>query len=416
MPIHIFELQNEDSIIPDPNETFRKAAGEPDGAIVLIDELDRIYNINKQIDRRLMELLDGVDNQHKILVIATSNETFSSRDSLVRPGRFDRVFRMGLPCGEERKEILRFYLQKHQKELSENEYSLLEKLTHGCTGAAIAAVVEDACLRANEKPLTYETLETSFSIIVSRELPTCTQNAEPSFSTCVHEAGHAAVIDFYREGYELIYASVRSGVERKGVCICAGRENADPRQNLLLQGIDVGLAGFLAVKLILKAQDNGAEKDLTEAKEDAIKLISSMGYCGVGSVQHSYDAYSGESWISNARVERLAAKLLRRRARVVWQYLKANREKVLTLARELQCRRTLNGTQVHEMMKENTPKASKAAARCAAEKETAADDLLHFGSARLLLQIPADVEANRVLRARHTVHSRGRGGPRRTRD
>lgn len=332
---------------------FEEAAKERDGAIILLDELDHLLDQGSRVKRCLMEQMDGLTDTGGVLVLAAANDAPHMYDPLMRPGRFDRKIDVDGPCEADREKILRFYLSGHAYSLNEDEFSRLLRLTAACSCAEITALVEDARLRAGEAPLTFERLENSFQIVVAHELPEeKTEPAEtPDFMTCVHEAAHAVVIDSFRKDLELQHVSVLRKDLREGLCLCVPRDDSDRSQNRVLQKIDISLAGYLAVKLFLKVNDVGVSSDLGRAKAEAVFLVGSLGYCGVDKTrQKERGSNKGDSWPTCFAGERRAARILRRRVRVVKRFLKANRQTVLALAERLQKDHVLTGRQVREII------------------------------------------------------------------
>jgi len=139
-------------------------------AIVFVDELDTIGRArssgnfpggglggggNSEAEQTLNQLLacmDGLDTSNDgVTVIAATNRFQLLDDALTRPGRFDRVVRVDLPDEEGRRDILAVHaralkLGSHQDRVSTLTFAAT--ITPGASGAELAALVNEAAIRA----------------------------------------------------------------------------------------------------------------------------------------------------------------------------------------------------------------------------------------------------------------------------
>ena len=124
-------------------------------AIIFIDELDAIApkrdevigEVERRVVAQLLALMDGLESRGNVIVIAATNRPNAVDPALRRPGRFDREIEVPLPDKQGRLEIL----QIHTRGVPLAEDVDLEKLaeiTHGYTGADLAAIVKEAALHA----------------------------------------------------------------------------------------------------------------------------------------------------------------------------------------------------------------------------------------------------------------------------
>ena len=78
-------------------------------------------------------------------VIATANDITKLPPELMRKGRFDEIFYVGLPNRKERKKIFEIHIAKRRKsDLSNIDLDMLVSKTEGYSGADIEGVVKDA--------------------------------------------------------------------------------------------------------------------------------------------------------------------------------------------------------------------------------------------------------------------------------
>ena len=124
-------------------------------SIIFIDEIDSIAprreDVSGEVERRvvaqLLTLMDGLTRRERIVVIAATNRIEAIDPALRRPGRFDREIEIGVPDRNGRKEILQIHTRNMPG--AENlDLNLLAEMTHGFVGADLAALVQEAAMRA----------------------------------------------------------------------------------------------------------------------------------------------------------------------------------------------------------------------------------------------------------------------------
>ncbi|MET1101648.1 MAG: CDC48 family AAA ATPase, partial [Pyrodictiaceae archaeon] len=135
-------------------ETAKKNAP----AIIFIDEIDAIApkreevtgEVEKRVVAQLLTLMDGLKGRGKVIVIAATNRPDAIDPALRRPGRFDREIEIRPPDKRARKEILQVHLRNVP--LAEDvDLERIAEMTHGYTGADLAALVKEAAMSALRK-------------------------------------------------------------------------------------------------------------------------------------------------------------------------------------------------------------------------------------------------------------------------
>jgi len=97
----------------------------------------------------LCEKLDGLDEEARILVVASTNRTDSVDRSLVEPGRLDRLVEVALPDGAAQQEILQLVRRRAEAKagrplFAEIDYRSLLPPMGGMSGAEISEVIRRA--------------------------------------------------------------------------------------------------------------------------------------------------------------------------------------------------------------------------------------------------------------------------------
>ncbi|MEM4667232.1 MAG: CDC48 family AAA ATPase [Thermofilum sp.] len=124
-------------------------------AIIFIDEIDAIApkreevtgEVEKRVVAQLLALMDGLKERGQVVVIAATNRPDDIDPALRRPGRFDREIAFPVPDRRARREILQVHTRNMPLAEDVNLDELAE-MTHGFTGADLAALCREAAMRA----------------------------------------------------------------------------------------------------------------------------------------------------------------------------------------------------------------------------------------------------------------------------
>ena len=83
------------------------------------------------------------EKENTVFIVATANDISKMPPEFLRKGRFDELFFVDLPNGEERRKILDIHLKKRGKWNKEIDSIALIKESDGFNGADLEAVVKD---------------------------------------------------------------------------------------------------------------------------------------------------------------------------------------------------------------------------------------------------------------------------------
>mgnify|MGYP003858668141 FL=1 len=135
-------------------------------SIIFIDELDAIApkreEVTGEVERRvvaqLLALMDGLSGRGNVIVIGATNRPGALDPALRRPGRFDREIEIGVPDKQGRYEILQIHTRGMP--LAEDvDLKKLSEMTHGYTGADLAALCRETAMKALRRYLPQINLE-----------------------------------------------------------------------------------------------------------------------------------------------------------------------------------------------------------------------------------------------------------------
>ncbi len=146
-------------------EIFQKAQETAPG-IIFIDEMDAIApkreEVTGEVERRvvaqLLSLMDGIGSRGNIIVIGATNRPNAIDPALRRPGRFDREIEIGVPDKRGRHEILQIHT-RNMPLAEDMDLNKLGGITHGYTGADLAALCREAAMKALRRYLPEINLE-----------------------------------------------------------------------------------------------------------------------------------------------------------------------------------------------------------------------------------------------------------------
>ncbi len=135
-------------------------------SIIFIDELDAIApkreEVTGEVERRvvaqLLALMDGLSGRGNVIVIGATNRPDALDPALRRPGRFDREIIIGVPDTQARHEILQIHT-RGMPLAQDVDLKKLSEMTHGYTGADLAALGRETAMKALRRYLPEINLE-----------------------------------------------------------------------------------------------------------------------------------------------------------------------------------------------------------------------------------------------------------------
>lgn len=137
--------------------TFSALEKEP-RAVVFLDEAEWILCKREEQTSSLMQRITPVllsqlarilkQRTKPIIIIAATNKPKKIDPVFLRPGRFDKIFYVGLPDENAIKKILKLPLRDRANELKEEEITQIAKKLDGYSGADIDNIIEESAFIA----------------------------------------------------------------------------------------------------------------------------------------------------------------------------------------------------------------------------------------------------------------------------
>ncbi len=308
--------------------------------------------------RRILHLGKPKIPQYNLMVIGATNQASTLDPALLRPGRFDRKLHVGLPGGDGREDILKYYLDKVPHEPV--DISRLARATYGFSPAQIKNLVNEALIFAlidGRDKLNFSDLWTA-KVTEEIGLKEVTQtSARDRQMTAFHEAGHA-VLGYILELDDQI--QIASIIKRRDVLGVVYRTPIEERHTHLREDmrrdIVVSFGGMAAEEIWFGESTGGPGHDLLNATAKAAEML---GFYGMGENLISYAAIGGGAMgggplptiLGDPETREAIGKLLRECKNDAVELLRRNEPAVRALAERLLEKDEVPGEEIEELMR-----------------------------------------------------------------
>jgi cell division protease FtsH len=244
---------------------------------------------NRRI-RRLLGMRPKPPPKYRILVMMATNMPQALDEALLRPGRIDRIYKVGYPSKAGRVRTYEGYFEKVRHELTTEEIDKLATITPYATGATIKDLVNEALINA---------IRDGRDTIVWRDVVKAKQLKDlgppedveyierERHAVAVHEACHAVAAYKVRRHLTIDIATIEKGGTYLGMVASIPPEDQFTRWRSEYEAdIMVSLASLAGEKMFFEEDSSsGVSGDL----EGATKLATLMeGYWGMGSTVASH--------------------------------------------------------------------------------------------------------------------------------
>ena len=269
-----------------------KQARENSPCIIFLDEIDAVgrrrgsgmgggHDEREQTLNAILVEMDGFSTDEGIIVVAATNRPDVLDPALLRPGRFDREVTIDLPDVEGRKKILEVHLAriKHDEAV---DAGVLARSTPGYSGADLAAIVNEAAIRAvlaKREEVSMEDLEEARDKVrYGRQKISRKMEEEDREVTAYHEAGHAviaAVLEDTDPPHKVTI--VPRGRALGATMVLPTKESFHTQRKRLLANLAMLFGGRVAEAEFCGDISAGASDDIRRATELARAMVSELG-------------------------------------------------------------------------------------------------------------------------------------------
>lgn len=318
-----------------------------------------------RIVRRTLGMRPKNPPKYRILVVMATNMPESLDEALLRPGRIDRMYRVGYPSKAGRIRTYEGYFAKVANALSKEEIEKLAIITPYATGATIKDLVNESLIMAIRNGRTSVTWA---DVLKAKQLKQLGPSEDVEYiererhATAVHEACHAVMAYRVRKHMDIDIATIEKGAEYLGMVASIPPDDQFTHWKSEYEGdILVSLASLAGERMFFDGDNSsGVSGDL----ESATTVAGLMeGYWGMGSTVSSYassrrmeigapggarpnEAKQEMRRALSDRIEDNLASLLVRAEELLSQ----DRIHILAVAHALETHKTLSGNDVHAVI------------------------------------------------------------------
>jgi hypothetical protein len=325
-----------------------------------------------RVVRRALGLRPKAPPKYRILVMMATNLPQALDEALLRPGRIDRIYKVGYPSKVGRIRTYQGYFDKVSHELSDADLDKLATITPYATGASMKDLVNESlinAIRAGRDKIDWA------DVIKAKHLKELGPPEDVEYiererhAVAVHEACHAVMAYRVRQHLMIDIATIEKGGTYLGMVASIPPEDQFTRWRSEYESdILVSLASLAGERLFFDGDNSsGVSGDL----ESATRVATMMeGYWGMGSTVASHgvtrqagipggrggpggedererDLLSGDL---GGRIEGKLANLLTRAE----DLLRDNRREVFAVAHALEMHKTVTGDDVRAII-DGTP-------------------------------------------------------------
>lgn len=319
-----------------------------------------------RVVRRTLGMRPKNPPKYRILVVMATNMPEALDEALLRPGRIDRMYRVGYPSKAGRIRTYEGYLAKVSHSLSAEEVDKLATITPYATGATIKDTINEALIMAIRNGRTSITWS---DVIKAKQLKDLGPAEDVEYidrerhAVAVHESCHAVMAYLVRQHMSIDLATIEKGSDYLGMVASIPPDDQFTRWRTEYEAdILVSLASLAGERMFFDGDNSsGVSGDL----ESATTIASFMeGHWGMGQTISSHasnrrnevgspggskgkdDNSKDLRMALGDRIEHNLNSLLSR-AEIV---LRDNRSKVLSLAHALETHKTISGDDVVAVM------------------------------------------------------------------
>ncbi|WP_336205593.1 AAA family ATPase [Nonomuraea sp. LPB2021202275-12-8] len=309
---------------------------------------------NRQV-RRLLGMRPKPPPRYRILVMMATNRPDALDEALLRPGRVDRIYKVGYPSKAGRLRTYQGYLDKVGHDLTGQQIDKLATITPYATGATIKDLVNESlitAIRDGRQVITWS------DVLRAKRLKQLGPPEDVAYvererhAVAVHEACHAVVAYATRCHLGIDIATIEKGADYLGMVASIKPEDRFTRWKSECEAdIMVSLASLAGERMFF-GEDNssGVSGDLRAATFLTALMESSWG---MGSGVTSLPALQeldimprrGPEPTPDVLAERIEVNLVRLLEKTE-RLLREHRRDVLCVAHALETHRTLDGDDV----------------------------------------------------------------------
>ncbi|KOR75598.1 HflB protease [Candidatus Phytoplasma pruni] len=337
--------------------------------ILFIDEIDVLGGKRgggnsddpREKDQTLNQLLtemDGFTTSKGIIIIGATNRADMLDPALLRPGRFDRKFTVGLPDVKARKAILEVHA-KNKKLDPSVDLEQIAKQTPGMSGAQLDAVLNEASIltvRNDKETITNEELyEAIDRVLMGPAKKSKKYDEEERKMVAYHKAGHAVIGLKLKHAPKVHKVTIIPRGNAGGYnLMLPEKETFFSSKKRMLANIISFLGGRAAEELMFDDISNGAFGDFQQATQIATQMVTKLGMSDLGPMQNENNYL-----VNNPLVDNEVKKIIDKSMIEARNIIKENCLLLDAIADSLLAKETITETDLNNIMTNLNPSAEK---------------------------------------------------------
>jgi cell division protease FtsH len=297
--------------------------------------------------------------KYRILIMMATNLPSALDEALLRPGRLDRVYRVGYPSKEGRRRTYQGYLDKVAHDITDAQVDHLATITPYATGATIKDLVNEAlivALRDGRTSITWN------DILKAKLLKSVGPSEGVEYvererhAVAVHEACHAVVSHLVQKRNVIDTATIEKGSDYLGfVKPIPIEEQFTSWRGEYQADIMVSLASLVGERMFFDGDSSsGVSGDLQNATTIALAMEGLWGMGGQYGSHAVTRAPAGAHPVADGNDRNVLETALGQRAEAhltslaerTTAMLRQNRTRVLSVAHALETHKTISGEDV----------------------------------------------------------------------
>ncbi|HVE92172.1 MAG TPA: AAA family ATPase [Actinomycetota bacterium] len=317
-----------------------------------------------RVVRRALGMRPKPPPKYRILVIMATNMPQSLDEALLRPGRIDRIYKVGYPSREGRIRTYEGYLSRVRHNLSRSEVEKLATITPYATGASIRDLVNEALISSVREGREWITWQ---DVIRARLFKTLGPSEDVEYierdrhAVAIHEACHAVAAYRIRRHLAIDIATIEKASDYLGMVSSIPLEEQFIHWRSEYESdIGVSLAALAGERIFYDGDNSsGVTSDLKNATTVGMFM---EGYWAMGETLGSHLAVKTQGGNAQQVVDGASRNLLetdlgRRIEQRLEDVMKStsdliskNRREVLAVAHALETHKTLTGDDVEAVI------------------------------------------------------------------
>ncbi len=261
-------------------------------SIIFLDELDAVgrrrgtglgggHDEREQTLNEILVQMDGMETNHNVIVMASTNRPDVLDPALLRPGRFDRHVYVDMPDLKGREDILRVHARK--KKLAPTvDIKQIARATPMFSGADLENLLNEAALHAvrkNKEHIEMDDVEEARDkVTMGREKKSRVTDKKDLLITAWHEAGHTITAWYKKNALNPHKVTiVPRGRSLGATYFMPEKDIFNKTRSELLDELVVAFGGRAAEKLHTDDISSGAKGDIDQATGMARKMVCEWG-------------------------------------------------------------------------------------------------------------------------------------------